>query len=417
MPSRKAVLAYSGGLDTSVILRTLQERGFDVVAVIVDVGQREDFDRQARRAETIGASKVYVEDLRREFVTDFIYPAIAGNAVYENRYLLGTALARPLIARCQAEIAIREGADVLSHGATGKGNDQVRFELAYAALAPEIEVYAPWKDAEFLSRFQGRTDLLNYAEAQGIPIEASSEKPYSMDENLMHKSYEAGLLEDPMQTPTEDMFSLTVSPMEAPDRPTEIEIEFRDARPVRVADRTNGVERTDPLALFEYLNELGGSNGIGRIDIVENRFVGIKSRGVYEAPALELLGQCYDYLLQLILDRRARRIFTAVSGFIAEQIYQGYWFDTATQASWKLIEHFNQLATGTISVSLYKGHVAFGAASDVPHSLYSADTASMEAIGDFDHRDSEGFLGVLGVSARALHQAGQIEPPSGDTAA
>ena len=401
-PKKKAVLAYSGGLDTSVILRTLQERGFDVVAVIVDVGQREDFDAQARRAEAIGAAKVYVEDVRREFVTDFIYPAIAGNAVYENRYLLGTALARPLIARRQAEIAIREGADVLSHGATGKGNDQVRFEFAYAALAPQIEVYAPWKDGEFLRRFRGRTDLLNYAEEQGIPIEASSEKPYSMDENLMHKSYEAGLLEDPMQTPTEDMFSLTASPLDAPDEPTEIEIEFKDARPVRVRDRTNGEERMDPFALFEYLNELGGRNGIGRIDIVENRFVGIKSRGVYETPGGTILHHALRDLEGVAMDREVQRLRDGLSPKFAELIYNGFWFSPEMEFVRAAFLQAERIIDGTVHLRLYKGGVSI-LGRESPSSLYDRNLSSMDVEGGYDQTDARGFIRLNALRLKA-HQ-------------
>ena len=282
---KRAVLAYSGGLDTACILKWLQEQGYEVIAYVANVGQKEDFQAVAARATRVGANAVFVEDLRREFVTDFIFPAIAGNAVYENRYLLGTSLARPLIARRQVEIAIEQGATGLSHGATGKGNDQVRFELAYAALGPHLEVISPWKTRSFLDRFKGRSDLLLYAEEQGIEVDATSEKPYSMDENLMHKSYEAGMLEDPATSPPADMFDLTVSPQQAPDRPTRIEVHFKDARPIKVAHRESGREETEPLALFGFVNELAGANGIGRIDIVENRFVGLKSRGVYETPA------------------------------------------------------------------------------------------------------------------------------------
>ncbi len=402
MTRRKAVLAYSGGLDTSVILRTLRERGFDVVAVIVDVGQREDFDRQARRAEAIGAAQVCIEDVRREFVNDFIYPAIAGNAVYENRYLLGTALARPLIARRQAEIAIREGADVLSHGATGKGNDQVRFEFAYAALAPHVEVYAPWKDAEFLKRFRGRTDLLNYAEGQGIPIEASSEKPYSMDENLMHKSYEAGLLEDPMQAPPEDMFSLTASPLDAPDEPAEIEIEFKDARPVRVRDRTNGVERTDPLALFEYLNEVGGRNGIGRIDIVENRFVGIKSRGVYETPGGTILHHALRDLEGVAMDREVLRLRDGLALKFAELIYNGFWFSPEMEFIRAAFQQAERIIDGAVRLRLYKGGVTI-LGRESPSSLYDRNLSSMDVEGGYDQTDARGFIRLNALRLKA-HQ-------------
>jgi argininosuccinate synthase len=256
--SKKAVLAYSGGLDTSVILRWLQEKGYEVVAFIADVGQREDLSEQAERARRIGVAEVFVEDLRREFVTDYVFPAVAGNAVYENRYLLGTSLARPLIAKHQVEVARRVGARAVAHGATGKGNDQVRFELTYAALAPRMEIIAPWKDREFLDRFRGRADLIRYAKEESIPLESTSGKPYSMDENLMHKSYESGILEDPMAEPAEEMFQLTTSPMAAPDQPGRVEIHFKDAMPVKVIDLDSGEEKVDPLELFVFLNDLAG---------------------------------------------------------------------------------------------------------------------------------------------------------------
>ena len=279
LDSMKVVLAYSGGLDTACILKTLIDRGHEVVAYIADVGQKEDFGDIAERARKTGASDVFVEDLRREFVTNFIFPSIAGNAVYENRYLLGTALARPVIAKRQVEIALEVGAAAVAHGATGKGNDQVRFELAFAALAPRLGVIAPWKEREFLERFQGRTDLLAFAREHAIPVEATAEKPFSSDENLMHRSYEAGVLEDPDTSPAEDMFKLTRSPREAPESSTQLAISFKDAIPIKVENIDNGTVHTEPVELFEYLNQEGGIAGIGRIDMVENRFVGIKSRG------------------------------------------------------------------------------------------------------------------------------------------
>ena len=282
--SQKVVLAYSGGLDTACILKVLEERGWDVVAFVADVGQQEDFEDIARRARATGASEVVVSDLKREFVTDFIFPAIAGNAVYENRYLLGTSLARPLIAREQVQVARATGATAVAHGATGKGNDQVRFELGYAALAPDLEIIAPWKEREFLDRFQGRVDLLAYAAEHGIEVEASAEKPFSTDENLMHRSYESGILEDPFTAPPADIFKLTGSAKDAPDQPASLEIHFTDAIPTRVVDLDTGATYDDPLELFLFLNKVAGRHGVGRIDMVENRFVGIKSRGVYETP-------------------------------------------------------------------------------------------------------------------------------------
>lgn len=277
MENKKIVLAYSGGLDTSCILKWFSEKGYEVIAYIADVGQEEDFQKAKEKALKIGASKVYVEDLKKEFVTDFIFPAIKAGAVYEGRYFLGTSLARPLIAKKQMEIAKIEGAKYVSHGATGKGNDQVRFELTYYALNPKIKVIAPWKNQEFLEKFKGRTDLLNYAKEKGIPVNATHEKPYSEDENLMHISHEAGILEDPWKTPEESVFSKTISPKKAPDKETKIEIYFKDGIPIKVINKEDGEVKETPLEMFLYLNKLGKENAVGRVDMVENRFVGIKS--------------------------------------------------------------------------------------------------------------------------------------------
>ena len=316
----KVVLAYSGGLDTACILKDLIERGYEVIAYVADVGQQEDFDDVAERAMATGAAKVVVEDLKRDFVTEFIYPAIAGNAIYENRYLLGTSLARPVIARRQVEVALAEGASALAHGATGKGNDQVRFELAYAALAPNLEVISPWKERAFLNRFQGRSDLLAYAKAHDIPVEATVEKPYSSDENLMHRSYEAGLLEDPEASPPADMFKLTRALEDTPDEATDLTLHFQDAIPVRVECPGEGVDLSEPVALFTYLNEKAGEHGIGRVDMVENRFVGIKSRGVYETPGGTVLHHALRDLEGIAMDREVLRLRDMLSPRFAEII-------------------------------------------------------------------------------------------------
>ncbi len=280
----KVILAYSGGLDTSVILKWLMGKGYDVIAYVADVGQGEDLAEVKKKAIATGASKVYVEDLKTELVTDYIFPAIKANAIYEGRYLLGTSLARPLIAKRQVEIAHLEKTKYVAHGSTGKGNDQVRFELGYFALDPSIVVISPWKDKEFLAAFQGRSDLIAYAAAHGIEVKASTAKPYSEDANLLHISHESGILEDPALPPSEDVFSWTTSPQAAPDAETVLTVHFKDGIPVKVVDETNGVTKTAPYELFSYLNEVGAANGIGRVDMVENRFVGIKSRGVYETP-------------------------------------------------------------------------------------------------------------------------------------
>ena len=400
MTKKKAVLAYSGGLDTSCILRWLQEDGYEVVAFIADVGQREDFEANAERARTIGAEKVVIADLKQEFVTDFIYPAIAGNAVYENRYLLGTSLARPLLARAHVELAVAAGATAVSHGATGKGNDQVRFELAFAALAPQLEVIAPWKERRFLERFKGRTDLLQYAEEQGIPVDATAAKPYSMDENLMHKSYEAGMLEDPSAEPPLDMFDLTRPALDAPDTPARVEIEFRNAHPTRVTNLQTGEEHTEPMALFGYLNELAGSHGVGRIDMVENRFVGIKSRGVYETPAGTVLHLALRDLEGIAMDREVLALRDALSPKFTQLIYNGFWFSPEMDFIRAAFRQAEELIDGVVRVQLYKGGMqTLGRES--PSSLYDQDLSSMDIEGGYDQEDARGFIRINGLRLRA----------------
>jgi argininosuccinate synthase len=299
----KVILAYSGGLDTSVILKWLINKGYDVICFVGNVGQQDDFDAIEKKAYDTGASRVYVEDLRKEFVTKYIFLALQGNAVYEGRYLLGTALARPLLAKKQIEIAALEGAPYVAHGATGKGNDQVRFELACFALNPSISIISPWKDPEFLSEFSGRNELLRFATDNNIPVTATRKKPYSEDENLMHISHEAGILEDPLYRPVEDIFNRTASPANAPDMETILEIEFESGIPVRVANPATGFSETDPLRFFIYLNEEGGRNGVGRLDMVENRFIGIKSRGVYETPGGTILWHAHRDLEGIAMDK------------------------------------------------------------------------------------------------------------------
>ncbi len=400
MQSNKVVLAYSGGLDTACILKVLLQRGYDVVAYVADVGQQEDFDEVAERAKRTGASKVYVEDLKREFVTDFIFPAIAGNAIYENRYLLGTSLARPVIAKRQVEVALREDATHLAHGATGKGNDQVRFELAYAALAPHLKVLAMWKDREFLQKFRGRPDLLAFAAEHELPVEATVEKPYSSDENLMHRSYEAGLLEDPMRAPPADMFKLTRSPQDAPDEPARIEIEFKDAAPVRVENRDDGTVRTDPMELFVYLNELGGRHGIGRVDMVENRFVGIKSRGVYETPGGTILHQALRDLEGLAMDREVLRLRDMFSPRFAEIIYNGFWFSPEMDFIRAAFRQSERLIDGRVRLQLYKGNVV-AQGRESPSSLYDRELSSMDVAGGYDQEDARGFIRLNALRLRA----------------
>ena len=398
--TKKVVLAYSGGLDTACILKDLLTRGYDVIAYVADVGQQEDFEDVARRALDTGASKVFVEDLKRDFVTEFIFPAIAGNAVYENRYLLGTALARPVIARRQVEIALREGATALAHGATGKGNDQVRFEMAFAALAPRLEVISPWKERDFLNRFQGRRDLLAYAEEHGLPVEATAEKPYSSDENLMHRSYEAGMLEDPEAPPPEDMFKLTRALEDTPDTPTDLTLHFEDSMPVRVVCAAEGVDLTDPVELFDFLNDQGGIHGIGRIDIVENRFVGIKSRGVYETPGGTVLHHALRDLEGIAMDREVLRLRDTLSPHFSEIIYNGFWFSPEMDFVQAAFRQSEKLIDGQVHLRLFKGNTIVRGRSS-HSSLYDQELSSMDVAGGYDQEDARGFIRINALRLRA----------------
>src|SRR6058998_1319800 len=344
---KKVVLAYSGGLDTSVILKWLQETyGCTVVAFCADLGQGEDLKAVKAKALAVGASKVYVEDLREVFVKEHIFPMLRGNAVYEGSYLLGTAIARPLIARRQIEIARREGADAVAHGATGKGNDQVRFELAYAALAPELTVIAPWREWEF----KGRADLIAYAEAHRIPVAATAEKPYSTDRNLLHVSYEGGILEDPWRPPYDDMFQLTVAPERAPEQPEDVDVDLEGGVPVAV----NG-ERLSPAALLARLNAIAGAHGVGRVDVVENRYIGMKSRGVYETPGGTVLRAAFQAVESLTLDREVVHLRDSLVPRYAEMVYYGYWFAPERVMLQAAIDEAARAVTGTARLRLYRG--------------------------------------------------------------
>ncbi len=402
MDKKKVVLAYSGGLDTSVILKWLEQQGYDVIAYVANIGQQEDFEEIQQKALRTGASKVYVEDLREEFVTDFIFPAIQGNALYEGRYLLGTSLARPLIAKKQIEIAYKEEAEYVAHGATGKGNDQVRFELTYYALNPKIKVISPWKTPEFLEQFQGRTDLLNYAEKMGIPVKASTQKPYSEDENLMHISHEAGILEDPLLRPSEDLFTLTVSPKEAPDEETIIEIEFKDGIPIKVTNKNDRTVKDNPLELFLYLNKLGGENGIGRVDMVENRYIGIKSRGVYETPGATILRVAHLDIEGIAMDKEVMHLRDMLMPKFAELIYNGYWFSPEMDFLLSAVKKAQEVIDGKVILSLYKGNV-IPTGRESPTSLYNQDLSSMDIEGGFKQEDSRGFIEINAVRLKAHH--------------
>lgn len=400
MAKKKVILAYSGGLDTSVILKWLINKGYDVACFVGNVGQKDDFEAIEKKALETGASKVYVEDLREEFVTDFIFPALGGNATYEGRYLLGTSLARPLLAKKQIEIAEKEGAEYVAHGATGKGNDQVRFELTYYALNPEIKVISPWKDPEFLEEFKGRSDLINYAQRWGVPVTASKEKPYSEDENLMHISHEAGVLEDPLFRPSEDLFSITSSPNKAPDKETVIEIHFQDGIPIKVANRGNGTTKSSPLELFLYLNELGSVNGIGRVDMVENRFIGIKSRGVYETPGATILWIAHRDLEGIAMDKEVMHLRDMLAPKFSELIYNGFWFSPEMDFLMSAFKKSQEAIDGKVVLALYKGNVnVIGRES--PTSLYDQDLSSMEVEGGFNATDSKGFININAIRLKA----------------
>ncbi|UCF80642.1 MAG: argininosuccinate synthase [Acidobacteriota bacterium] len=402
MPKKKLVLAYSGGLDTSVILKWLIQKGYDVVCFVGNVGQKDDFQAVKRKALRTGASKVCVEDLREEFVTDFIFPALRGNAVYEGRYLLGTSLARPLLAKKQIRIAEQEGARYVSHGATGKGNDQVRFELTYYALNPKIKIVSPWKDPQFLRKFKGRGDLLAYAKKWKIPVKASVKKSYSEDENLMHISHEAGELEDPMYRPPEYVFSVTTSPRKAPNKETVLEIHFRDGTPVKVVNRNTGTVKTKPLDLFLYLNALGSRNGVGRVDMVENRFVGIKSRGIYETPGATILWHAHRDLESVAMDREVLRLRDMLIPRFSQLIYNGFWYSPEMDFLMSAFQKSQEAISGRVILSLYKGNVTT-VGRESPTSLYDEKLSSMEVEGGFDATDSTGFINIHAVRLKAHH--------------
>ncbi|WP_055106027.1 argininosuccinate synthase [Paenibacillus ihumii] len=393
MAKNKIVLAYSGGLDTSIILKWLKETyDAEIIAFTADIGQKEELDGLEAKALATGASKVYIDDLREEFAKDFIYPMFQAGAMYEGQYLLGTSIARPLIAKRMVEIARAEGAMAIAHGATGKGNDQVRFELAAAGLAPEIQVIAPWRLNEFRDRFPGRAEMIAYAEENGIPVTASAEKSYSMDRNLLHISYESGVLEDPWYDASaeasKDMYLLSVSPEDAPDQPEYLELEFEQGNCVGL----NG-QRLDPLGVMEKLNELGGKHGIGRVDMVENRFVGMKSRGVYETPGGTILFAAHRKMESLTMDREVMNLRDSLITRYSTLVYNGFWFAPERLALQALVTESQKNVTGTVRVKLYKGNV-IAAGVKSPVSLYNPDIATMEAdpTEAYDQGDATGFI-------------------------
>ncbi|MBP2109941.1 argininosuccinate synthase [Paenibacillus silagei] len=393
MPKEKIVLAYSGGLDTSVILKWLKETyDAEIIAFTADIGQKEELDGLEEKALATGASKVYIDDLRDEFANDFIYPMFQAGALYEGQYLLGTSIARPLIAKRMVDIAIAEGATAIAHGATGKGNDQVRFELNAAALSPSIKVIAPWRLEEFRNQFPGRAEMIAYAEANGIPVQASAAKPYSMDRNLLHISYESGVLEDPWFDPSapenKEMFLLSNAPEDAPDEAEYLELDFLKGDCVAL----NG-EALSPLQVMEKLNELGGKHGIGRVDMVENRFVGMKSRGVYETPGGTILFTAHRKMESITMDREVMNLRDSLITRYSTLVYNGFWFAPERIAMQALVKESQKNVTGTVRVKLYKGNI-IGAGVKSPVSLYNPDIATMEAdpTQAYDQGDATGFI-------------------------
>ncbi len=388
----KVVLAYSGGLDTSIIIPWLKENySYDVIAMVGDVGQGDDIEAVVEKAHKTGASKVVVEDLREEFLTGYVFPALKAGAVYEHKYLLGTSLARPVIAKHQVEIAVREAATALAHGCTGKGNDQVRFELAYQALAPELKVIAPWREWNLKSR----EDCLDYAEKHGVQVAASREKIHSRDRNLWHISHEGGELEDPANAPLPSTWQLTRSPQEAPDREEHVALGFEKGIPVTVNRM-----RLDPVSLVELLNEIGSRNAIGRVDLVENRFVGIKSRGCYETPGGTLLVAAHRELEALCLEREVAHFKQHIALKYAELVYFGQWLTPLREALDAFVEATQQNLTGTITFSLYKGNISI-VSRESEYSLYRTDLSSFTMGDSYNQKDAEGFIRILGLPSRS----------------
>ena len=400
MGKGKVCLAYSGGLDTSCILAWLKEQGYEVVCYCADVGQEEDFDAVKTKALKVGAASVHVVDLKKEFVEQLCYPAIACNAIYENVYLLGTSLARPVIARAQIELAKKEGCFAVSHGCTGKGNDQVRFELAYYALQPGIKVIAPWRERTFYTRFAGRQALLDFAAEKGIPVTSTKSAPWSMDENLAHCSYEAGMLEDPDTTPLEEMWKLTLDPTKAPDQPEDFTIHFDKGLPNKLDFSEKGAVKsiTEPVALFLKANDIARRNGVGRIDIVENRFIGLKSRGCYETPGLTMLRQAHMDLEGLVLDREVRTLrdqFVTVNW--SKILYNGAYFSPERKYLESCIHSCQANVQGYVRMRVYKGTSSVLGRKSDKSILYSEAESSMDSVEDFSVEATTGFIDVSAI--------------------
>lgn len=405
---KTVVLAYSGGLDTSCILVWLKEQGYEVVAFLADVGQEEDFDEARKKALKLGAVKMVIPDVRKEFVEEFIWPSIQANGLYEDRYPMGTALARPCIARAMIKVAKQEGAMYVAHGATGKGNDQIRFELSAYALHSTIQVISPWRLPEFYNRFTGRNDLFEYAKEKGIPLPVTPKSPWSMDANLMHISYESGILEDPITQAPDDLYQMTVDPQKAPDVPTVLVITFQKGLPVSVRNEGDGTVKTQPLELFQYCNLIGGQNGVGRIDIVENRFIGMKSRGIYETPGGNILLAAHIDLEVFTLDREVRKIKRDLDIKFSEQVYKGFWFSPECEYTRSCIAGSQTFVEGSVTLKIYKGGVyILGRKS--PNSLYNEELVSMNVQGEYEPMDAGGFIKINALRLREYQRLRNTE--------
>lgn len=402
MDKEKVVLAYSGGLDTSCILKWLINEGFEVICYMANIGQDEDFDVAKEKALKVGAVKVVIEDIREEFVKNYVWPAIRYGLLYENRYLLGTSLARPCISVGLINCVKENNASYVSHGATGKGNDQVRFELSCYTLLPDVKIIAPWRIEKFTKKFEGRQDLLKYAEENKIPVSVTPKAPWSMDANLMHISYESGILENPDSEPPKDLFLMTKDPKEAPEKSTRLEITFEKGIPILL--RMDDIETiTNPLDIFTTLNEIGGKNGIGRIDIVENRFLGLKSRGVYETPGATILHHAHTDLEVFCLDKEVYRIKQLLRDRLSDYVYNGFWFSPEGQYARKCLDLAAETVEGTVKVEIYKGSVTILGRSSKA-SLYNEDLVSMDRHSGFSPQDATGFINIQAIRLKEYHR-------------
>ncbi|GAB1864808.1 Argininosuccinate synthase [Camponotus japonicus] len=400
---KKVILAYSGGLDTSCILFWLKKKGFQVIAYVANIGQDEDFDAVREKALKIGAIKVVIDDLKEVFVTSYVWPAVACGLLYEGRYLLGTSVARPCISQGLIKLAKAEGANIIAHGATGKGNDQVRFELSCYSLYPDITVLAPWREREFYEKFQGRSDLLEYARQNDIPISATPKEPWSTDANLVHISYESGVLENPATPAPKGLYKMTVDPINSCLDAEEIEISFAKGYPINVKSLKDNKIYDTPLTIIEYLNKIGGAHGIGRIDIVENRYIGLKSRGIYESPGAKILYVAHQDLEVFILDREILRIKSYLTDKMSDYVYNGFWFSPECEFVRESIQHSQKYVNGIVRLQLYKGNVmAIGRSSEV--SLYNENLVSMDVQGDFEPADATGFIRIQALRLREFHR-------------